>query len=40
MVIPKEDAYLWWPERPNTMRGRHGGLHIDEMLVPMFALEW
>lgn len=40
VVIPKEDAYLWWPERPNTMRGRHGGLHIDEMLVPLFALEW
>ena len=40
IAIPLEDAYLWWPERPNTMKGRHGGLHVDEMLVPLFALEW
>ena len=40
VVIPTGNAYLWWPERPNTMRGRHGGLHVDEMLVPLFALEW
>lgn len=40
VAIPKGNAYLWWPERPNTMQGRHGGLHPDEMLVPLFALEW
>lgn len=39
VVIPTGNAYLWWPERPNTMRGRHGGLHVDEMLVPLYALE-
>lgn len=40
VAIPRGNAYLWWPERPNLMQGRHGGLHIDEMLVPLFAMEW
>lgn len=40
VAIPKGNAYLWWPDRANTMKGRHGGLHEDEMLVPLFALDW
>lgn len=38
MVIPHEDAYLWWPEKPNVMQGRHGGLNRLEMLIPLYAL--
>jgi len=36
--IPHDDAYLWWPEKPNVMQGRHGGLHRLEMLIPLYAL--
>ncbi|MEL7625332.1 MAG: alkaline phosphatase family protein [Anaerolineaceae bacterium] len=39
VAVPlKPGSYLWWPDRTNTMLGRHGGLHADEMLVPLFAL--
>ena len=38
VAIPRGNAYLWWPDKPNTMQGRHGGLHPDEMLVPLFAV--
>lgn len=38
VAIPHGNSYLWWPDRPNTMQGRHGGLHEDEMLVPLFSL--
>ncbi len=39
VAIPLDsEVYLWWPDRPNTMLGRHGGLHEDEMLVPLFAV--
>lgn len=38
VAIPLGSKYLWWPERSNTMKGRHGGLHRDEMLVPLFAM--
>ena len=38
VAIPLDSSYLWWPDRPNSMQGRHGGLHPDEMLVPLFAL--
>ncbi len=37
VAIPLGNSYLWWPDRPNTMQGRHGGLHVDEMLVPFLA---
>jgi len=39
VAIPRGNAYLWWPEKANTMQGRHGGLHPDEMLVPLFAVD-
>jgi hypothetical protein len=30
-------AYLWWAEKENRLYGRHGGLHPEEMLVPLLA---
>jgi hypothetical protein len=38
VAVPQGKAYLWWVNRPNVMQGRHGGLHPDEMLVPLYAL--
>ncbi len=38
VVIARADAYLWWAPKPNHMAGRHGGLSVDEMLVPFYAL--
>ncbi len=39
VLIPKEpEVYFWWPAKRNVLVGRHGGLHKDEMLVPLFAL--
>ena len=38
VAIPHGNAYLWWVNRANVMQGRHGGLHPDEMLVPLYAL--
>ncbi|MFZ3071118.1 MAG: alkaline phosphatase family protein, partial [Anaerolineaceae bacterium] len=38
VMIPHGSAYLWWPNRANTMQGRHGGLNPDEMLIPLYAL--
>lgn len=37
VAIAHDDAYLWWPDKPNVMAGRHGGLHPDEMLVPLLS---
>lgn len=31
------DAYLWWDKKDDFMLGRHGGLHREEMLVPILA---
>ncbi|MEL7645451.1 MAG: alkaline phosphatase family protein [Anaerolineaceae bacterium] len=38
VAVPTGDAYLWWPEKPNLMQGRHGGLDRSEMLIPLYAL--
>lgn len=38
IAVAKGDAYLWWAPKPNPMAGRHGGLSMDEMLVPFYAL--
>lgn len=38
IIISKGSNYLWWEQRPNTMRGRHGGLSFDEMVVPLYVL--
>ncbi len=38
VAIPQGNTYLWWANKTNVMQGRHGGLHPDEMLVPLYAL--
>ena len=38
VAIPHGNTYLWWVNKANVMQGRHGGLHPDEMLVPLYAL--
>jgi hypothetical protein len=38
IVVPQGDAYWWWSDKPNEMRGRHGGLSQVEMQVPLFGL--
>jgi hypothetical protein len=32
------DAYLWWADKENAMVGRHGGLSVDEMVVPLLSV--
>ncbi len=38
VAVAHGHAYLWWAPKPNHMRGRHGGLSPQEMLVPFYAL--
>jgi hypothetical protein len=38
VAFPQGENYLWTRTKQNDMLGRHGGLHRDEMLVPLFAL--
>ncbi len=38
IVIPHKNAYIWWGEKDNFLRGRHGGLTSEEMLVPFLAV--
>ncbi|MBN1147576.1 MAG: alkaline phosphatase family protein [Anaerolineales bacterium] len=37
IVVPHDNAYLWWANKDNPLAGRHGGLHPQEMLVPFLA---
>ncbi len=37
ILVPRRDAYLWWANKENRFLGRHGGLHRDEMLIPLLA---
>ena len=37
LLIAHGPAYLWWPDRPDTLLGRHGSLTAEEMLVPLLA---
>jgi predicted AlkP superfamily pyrophosphatase or phosphodiesterase len=39
VVIPKNNAFWWWVKKENLLRGRHGGLSPQEMLVPFFAID-
>ena len=39
VLIPQGDAYMWWANKENPLRGRHGGLSPQEMLVPFWAME-
>lgn len=38
LLIARDDAYLWWAEKKNPLLGRHGGLHAEEMLIPLLAV--
>ncbi len=38
ILIAKKDAYLWWAQKENTLKGRHGGLSREEMLVPFLCI--
>ena len=38
VLIPQDDAYLWWANQENTLSGRHGGLTDDEMLAPLLHM--
>jgi predicted AlkP superfamily pyrophosphatase or phosphodiesterase len=38
VLIPQENAYLWWWHKENPLLGRHGGLSQEEMLIPFLAL--
>ena len=37
IVLSHGDNYLWWADKDDFMLGRHGGLHREEMLVPLLA---
>ncbi|RME06682.1 MAG: PglZ domain-containing protein [Anaerolineae bacterium] len=37
IAIARGKAYLWWGGEKNPLRGRHGGLHPHEMLVPFLV---
>jgi predicted AlkP superfamily pyrophosphatase or phosphodiesterase len=39
IVAGRERAYLWWADKENILVGRHGGLGLEEMLVPLLAAE-
>ena len=39
VLIPQGGAYMWWANKENPLRGRHGGLSPQEMLVPFWAME-
>jgi hypothetical protein len=38
ILAARRGAYLWWGAEENPLRGRHGGLHPDEMLVPLLGV--
>ncbi len=37
VLLPRGDAFLWWHAREDWLVGRHGGLHPEEMFVPLLA---
>ena len=38
IAIARNQAYFWWPKRPDRLFSRHGGLSDQEMLVPLTGL--
>jgi len=39
LVLSRGRKALMWPKEPVTMRGMHGGMTRDELLVPFLAIE-
>ncbi len=37
ILVARDSSYLWWGNIENPLIGRHGGLHPDEMLVPLLV---
>jgi hypothetical protein len=37
IAVASQEAYLWWAPGENKLRGRHGGVTRQEMLVPLLA---
>ncbi len=37
IAFAHDNAYLWWAEKDDFMLGRHGGLHAEEMVVPILG---
>lgn len=35
--IAQQQAYLWWSLKEDVLRGRHGGMSAQEMVVPFLA---
>lgn len=38
ILVPQENAYLWWWPKANPLLGRHGGLSPQEMIIPFLAI--
>jgi len=38
VAIARGYAYFWWPNRPDKLYSRHGGLSDQEMIVPLMGL--
>ena len=38
IALPHGNAYWWWADKTNMLRGRHGGISSEEMLVPFLAV--
>ena len=39
ILIARKDAYLYWPQKENSLKGRHGGLSRSEMLTPLLIFD-
>jgi predicted AlkP superfamily pyrophosphatase or phosphodiesterase len=37
IIVSKSEAFLWWSSKSDHLKGRHGGLSADEMLIPFLA---
>jgi hypothetical protein len=37
VAVASDEAYFWWAPGENKLRGRHGGVTRQEMLVPLLA---
>lgn len=37
ILVPHGNTYWWWADKEDSLRGRHGGLSREEMLIPFLA---
>lgn len=38
IAIARGKSFFWWPNRPDRLHSRHGGLSKEEMIVPLIGL--